>query len=380
MAQLGDVLGEIRIGDPLPFDVLSANGLLLLARGQTLNSPAQLAQLVERGATVDDAELARLREAAAQPQPAPPLTLFDLWAQAPVRLGQLFSTMAEPGFAARLAQFVAEHSALLRRDVDVAIYLAIRLDPNQLHRYGLLHALHTALVAELAASRLGWPDADRLRFVQAALTMNLAIVELQGRLASRDARVTPAERAELRAHPGAAAAALRAAGVADEDWLQAVEQHHERRGGGGYPQGMDAPAPLAVVLRLIDVFTARIIARPSRPALTVQEAARLMFVETEGHPVAAALIKECGLYPPGDFVQLASGERAVVVRRGADARAPVVAAITNPAGAAIVDTILRDTADKAFAIVGPAAERKLVVRLPPQRLYGLCGLESPAAP
>lgn len=380
MAQLGEVAAEIRLGDPLPFDILSAQGMLLLARGQVLASAAQLEQLIERGARVDDAQLALLRAPA--PQPGAALTLFDLWTQAPGQLAQVLATVAEPGFAVRLAAFVADHQGLLRRDVDIAIYLAVRQEGNQLHRYSVLHALRTALVSELAASRLGWPDDQRLRLVQAALTMNLAIVELQGRLAcrdTRDTRVTPAERAELRAHPAAAEAALRAAGIEDEDWLLAVAQHHERRGGGGYPSGLAEPSALAVVLRLIDVFCAKISPRASRPALTVQEAARQMFVETPGHPLAAALIKECGLYPPGDFVQLASGECAVVVRRGADVRTPQVAAITNAAGAPIVDTILRDTADSRFAIAGPATQLKLVQRLPPQRLYGLCLIDAPAA-
>lgn len=370
MAQLSDVSGEIRVGQPLPFDILSASGVLLLARGQIVASARQLEQLVERGSTVEDAEVERVRAVQAAHPDRPP-TLFDLWAQAPTRLEQLLAGIGEPGFGPRLARFAADFVALVRRDVDIAIYLTLRQDPARLQRYGLAHALHTALVAELAAARLGWPDPDRLRFVQAALTMNLAIVELQGRLASSDTRLTEAQRRELRAHPAAAVAALRAAGIDDETWLSTVAQHHERRGGSGYPEGLAEPAPLAVALRLADVFMAKISPRVSRPALPVQEAARQMFLEADGSPVAAAVVKEYGIFPPGDFVQLASGERAVVVRRGADARTPVVAAITSAAGAPIVDTVPRDTRDKAFAIVGPAAERKLVVRVPPERLYGL---------
>jgi HD-GYP domain-containing protein (c-di-GMP phosphodiesterase class II) len=259
----------------------------------------------------------------------------------------------------------------VRRDPDIAIYLTVRQNPNRLQRYGLAHALHTALVAELAAARLAWADADRLRYVKAALTMNLAIVELQGRLAASDLRPTEAQRVELRAHPQAAVDALRAAGIDDATWFEAVLQHHERRDGSGYPAGLSDPAPLAVSLRLADVFMAKISPRASRDALTVQEAARQMFRESDGSPVAAAVVKEYGIYPPGDFVQLASGERAVVVRRGADARTPLVAAITSRTGAPIVDTLRRDTREKEHAIVGTAAERKLVVRVPPERLYGL---------
>lgn len=371
MPQLDEVASEIRVGQPLPFDILNEQGRLLLARGQIVVSAAQLAQLIERGATVDQAELDRvLAVKAANPDRAP-VTLFDLWAQAVTRLEQLLASITQPGFPARLDRFSTDFVALARRDVDIAVYLTVRQNPNRLQRYGLAHALHTALVAELAAARLGWADADRLRFVKAALTMNLGIVELQGRLAASDLRVTEAQRAELRAHPQTAVDALRAAGVDDELWLQAVLQHHERRGGSGYPAALQEPAALAVALRLADVFIAKISPRASRDALTIQEAARQMFLEADGSPVAAAVVKEYGLFPPGDFVQLASGERAVVVRRGADARTPMVAAITSRTGAPIVQTVPRDTRQKEHAIVGAAAERKLVVRVPPERLYGL---------
>lgn len=370
MAELGEVTDEIRVGQPLPFDILNANGVLLLARGQLVSSQSQLEQLVERGATVEDTDVERVRAVKAA-HPEQPVTLFDLWAQAPTQLELLLAGIAEPGFPERLDRFTDAFVALCRRDVDISIYLTIRQDPARLQRYGLAHSLHTALVAELAAARLGWPDADRRRFVKAALTMNVAIVGLQSRLACTDARVTEAQRNELRAHPQAAVALLQAAGIDDALWLEAVAQHHERRGGSGYPAGIDAPAPLAVALRLADVFMAKISPRVSRESLPIQEAARQMFLEADGSPVASAVIKEYGIFPPGDFVQLASGERAVVVRRGADARTPVVAAITSPSGAPIVDTIPRDTRDKAYAITGPAAERKLVVRVPPERLYGL---------
>lgn len=370
MAQLGEVSGEIRVGQPLPFDILNADGVLLLARGQVVASAAQLAQLVERGATVEEAELERVQAVKAA-HPDRPFTLFDLWAQAPTRLETLLGSVAEAGFDQRLDRFTSDFIALARRDADIAIYLTVRQNPQRLQRYGLNHALHTALVAELAAGRLGWPEADRRRFVKAALTMNLAILELQGRLASSDNRLTETQRAALQAHPGAAAAALQAAGIDDPLWLEAVAQHHERRGGSGYPAGLQEPAPLAVALRLADVFMAKISPRVSREALPVQEAARQMFLEADGSPVAAAVVKEYGIFPPGDFVQLASGERAVVVRRGSDARTPKVAAITSSSGAPIVDTVPRDTREQAHAIVGPAAERRLVVRVPPERLYGL---------
>ena len=42
----------------------------------------------------------------------------------------------------------------------------------------------------LAAARLAWSDAETKRIVSAALTMNLSIVELQGRMATQGGKPT----------------------------------------------------------------------------------------------------------------------------------------------------------------------------------------------
>lgn len=42
---------------------------------------------------------------------------------------------------------------------------------------------------------------------------------------------------QIRAHPDASVAPLRAAGIADDDGLAAVAEHHEHVGGGVYPRG-----------------------------------------------------------------------------------------------------------------------------------------------
>ena len=116
---------------------------------------------------------------------------------------------------------------------------------------------------------------------------------------------------------------------------------------------------------------AKISPRTDRPPVPIQEAERQLFAETGGSAIAAAVIKEFGIYPPGDFVQLKSGELAVVVRRGAAVNTPTAAAITDRKGMPIVGTNMRDTARPEFAVAGPSPDQKLVLRVPPERLFGL---------
>lgn len=363
---------QVVVGQPLPFGVRDEHGKLLLAKGHVVADEAQLAALLERGAYVD-AEEARavLQAAQAGDAAARKLTLFDHWEQMIWRLERVLKSVEEPGLPQRVTELVGALLTLQQRDPDVAIYTAMRQDPKRLSVYGLTHALYSAMACGLATTRLGWSEADMQRLVGAALTMNLPIIELQGRLATQGNKPTETQFERLRAHPSAAADALAAAGVSDTDWLAAVRQHHERRDGSGYPSATREVAPLALALRQADVLLAKISPRTGRPALPIQQAHREMFAECGGDPFASALIKEFGIFPPGDFVQLKSGEMAVVVRRGPTATTPEVAAITDRKGMPVTSSVRRDTTKPEFAIAGPATDKALVLRVPPERLFGL---------
>jgi HD-GYP domain-containing protein (c-di-GMP phosphodiesterase class II) len=367
------VSGQLKVGAALPFGVRDEHGQLLLARGQMIDSDQQLAVLLARGLYADQDEVQAALNARAGPAPdsARRRTLFDLWEQTAWHLDRLHKSIdTEAGFEARCDEFVTSFVELVQRDIDIAIFLSVRQDARRLPLYGLTHALHTALVCHLMGQRMGWNGSQARSLVKAALTMNMGITELQGRVAATG-RITEPQREQVRQHPQLAFDKLAAAGVADVLWLEAVLQHHERSGGGGYPAKCAAPSEWAAALRVADVFMAKISARADRPPLTVQDAARQMFAEAQGNPVAAAVIKEYGIYPPGNAVVLASGELAVVIRRGATAVTPLAAAITDKAGMPTVGTARRDTSQPAYAIKAAATDLRLVQRVPPERLYGL---------
>jgi HD-GYP domain-containing protein (c-di-GMP phosphodiesterase class II) len=364
------VASQIKVGLPLPFGVRDEHGKLLLARGQTIASDAQLEALLSRGLYAERDEV-KAAEGRSETPERRRLTLFDLWEQAIWGLERLLKSIDEaPDFGARCDEFASRLMELVRRDPDIGIYLSVRQDERRLNLYGLTHTLHCALVCQLMASRLGWPDERARTLVKAALTMNLTILEVQGRYAVHG-RLGDAQRAQIRAHPEQAVERLRAAGVADDEWLHTVLEHHERPGGGGYPRDLAQPSEAAGMLRLADVFMAKISPRQERAAMSIQDAARQMFSEAAGSPAAMAIIKEYGIYPPGNFVQLASGEMAVIIRRGATAHTPVAAAITDKAGVPTVNTTRRDTAQPTYAIKALATDKSLVLRVPPERLYGL---------
>ena len=169
---------QILVGAPLKFSVLDEAGNLLLAAGKTVNSDSQCEMLQRRGMFAEFEEPEDDDEALDRP-----LTVFDRWDRAARQLDRLLGSLGRSGFPARCQAFADEVMALVARDPDVAIYTAVRQDPAKRMRWGLNHALHCALLGQLAATRVGWPREKVGRLVRAALTMNLAIVAIQGRFA-----------------------------------------------------------------------------------------------------------------------------------------------------------------------------------------------------
>jgi HD-GYP domain-containing protein (c-di-GMP phosphodiesterase class II) len=201
--------------------------------------------------------------------------------------------------------------------------------------------------------------------------MNVSIGELQAILAEQRTAPTVKQMDQIRSHTQRSVQLLRDAGVSDEDWLTTVMDHHERRNGKGYPKALIEVGQLPAVLRAADVYMAKISPRAQRAALAPKAAARQLFEEEAGGPVAAALIKPLGVYPPGDLVKLRNGEVAVVIRRGATAAAPLVAAIANKLGKPVVTTTQRDTAQTEFAIDSALPDHSAFGRILPERVYGL---------
>lgn len=365
------VQNQIRVGQPLPFNVRDEQAQLLLARGHVVASDAQLEALIERGAYVDIEEYKKVRGAPEEEVQQRKLTIFGVWDQMIWRVDRLIRSTDEPGFDARADDVARAFIALVQRDPDIGLYLANRQDPKRFSLYGLTHSMFTALAGCLVVQRMGWDEGRLVTLVKAALTMNMAIIELQGQLAVQGKKPNEQQQLKLRAHPQAAYDRLVAAGVTDQAWLHAVLHHHERKGGGGYPTGIAEPCEFATALRCVDVFMAKISPRNERSAIPIQEAQRQLFAESGGSALAATLIKEFGIYPPGEFVQLKSGELAVVVRRGAAVNTPLAAAITDRKGMPIVGTNQRDTSKAEFAITGPVRNHQLVLRVQPERLFGL---------
>jgi HD-GYP domain-containing protein (c-di-GMP phosphodiesterase class II) len=349
---LTEVQHRIQVGAPLPFNVRAADGSLMLARQQILHSTEHVKALCERGALVDLDELLSPTD---RVQKASPAELPALWRAHMDGLSQRLLNAKEPGFRAALEAESQPVLALVARDPDLAIFQVLSQSATPDRQYGLTHSLHAAIVARLVAERIGWRDNALETVFKAALTMNISMLDLQGQLAHRAEPLDDEQRRAVQVHPIASVHLLELAGVSNADWLTAVAQHHEQEDGMGYPSGTAIVHEMAQLIQRADRYTAKLSARGYRDSKTADQAGREMFMQAPGHPMNAALAKEMGVYPPGAFVRLASGEVGVVVKRGPRVNTPVVAVFQGADGKSLSQPVARQTLLPAHAVVGVIA-------------------------
>ena len=191
----------------------------------------------------------------------------------------------------------------------------------------------------------------------AALTHDLGLIDIQDTLDKQAAPLTPSQKARIASHPAESVQILRELGVRDPAWLDAVQHHHERIDGSGYPDRLvgDALRPPARVLAVADTYSAMVRDRPYRKAMVSRAAMREMMV-TQGKQIdqrlIQAMIKEIGVFPPGVLVKLANGEIAVVKEGLADRASPVVCAFIKPDGMPMLTLLRRETARPEYTIEG----------------------------
>ncbi len=373
VCSLNSVKDRVVLGEPLPFSVRDNNRMLLLAKGQIIHDDEQLSDLFQRGALVEADELLAAVQPVRREDPALRLARLPAdWDRTTQDVRRALSAEI-PELAASLRSATTLLLSLIDSAPDVALAQIVRQPESGSGHYGVSHSVHAATACYSAARYLGWdPSSQRLAF-QAAMTMNLGMLDLQARLATQVSPLTAKQREQIQAHPTRSAEMLSDAGIQDADWLEAVAQHHELPDGSGYPRGISDICELAEMLRFADVYTARLSARASRPAMSAQQAGRELHQMADASPLANALIKAFGVFPPGSLVKLASGELGLVVRNGSKAHHPLVAALTNAAGEPRMTPLVRDSALDSHAVVALLPPHAMPMRLSEERISGLIG-------
>ena len=373
---------------PLPTDLWTADGRLLLAKGHALGSHDQIHALDGRQPRVRPEDAAAWMLATGdrsviptgtvvrRPQEATPAVtspgLHSRWLDLHGALNLLLRRGAEASDALpRLNEIGTRLAQLVERQPDESLFVLVQLLYDGQTPYCASNALAAATLCELLGPLAQLPAPARVSLRQAALTMNIAMARLQDELAHQKAPPAEHQRAAIHAHPTAGHALLQQLGVTDAEWLHLVLNHHEAPDGSGYPAGRAVDSLSLQILRLADRFIARISPRRSRTSLSARQAVRAHYLELRDHPsqLGELLVRRLGLYLPGSYVKLRNGEIAVVTRISNTVDKPTVLSILNKDGLPYGAPRVRHTLAPEFQIVEPVLAEKVKLRLDPARVF-----------
>ncbi len=393
-------IDSIQFGKPLPFVLRNAQGALLAQRGFVVHNRAELQQLLARGVALyvdtdesEDAhrtyvgELQKMIDsdkplgqiasaqmsAAARPTARERIGKFPPdWAELQEQASTLLRAPQSMDFGGRFFDLSQELAHQCAQAPDASLLALVYLSAQEARQYSATHAMLVACVCMVTAREvLNWAGPRIQVLGQAALSMNLAMTELQDQLAQQANPLSTPQIEAVESHAVRSEALLHQLGVADAAWLEAVRLHHHRQPGplAEKSEGQQ----MARLIQRADIFGARLAPRITRKPMAVTAAMQASYYDEDRQvdEAGAAIVKALGIYPPGAFVRLASQEIAIVLRRGSSATTPRVAVLVNREGMATGEPMRRDTALAQWKITGPVAQRDVRVQMPLVRLLAL---------
>jgi len=281
-------------------------------------------------------------------------TLVQRWSDLESKLGGLLGSVATTDdFESRLGALERPITKLLEHDPAASQFILFNRAVSHYGGYSVMHSLLCAALVDLLADTFALSEQQRRSVVCAALTMNVAMTQMQDTLALQKNAPSPNQRVLIDAHPAAGKQMLERAGVSDQDWLAVVAQHHAPVSGEGDLATWPPVARLTRLLQTVDRYTAAMSPRKSRSGRTARDSVRTVVIQagaTKHDEVGTALVRVLGLCPPGTFVQLANNETAVVLRTGTRPAEPWVAVVLNARDEPISEPRLRDTSKPGFTV------------------------------
>ena len=246
-------IAMLAVGKPLPVDVWSDSGQLLLKKGQPIVSEQHKEKLhsFNAGTTPSDGlAWQRAYERMVHAMLRDGVDLMEIanasmpseiresdyvvgqeakggWLdlQAVLR-GILYQGGLAINPAGRLEGIKTRALALLKENPDDSLFCLYQALGDDTLGYCATHALLCFVICELTGQKLGWGLADREPLHAAALTMNIAMAREQDSLARQSSPVSGWQRTLIKEHPEKGAAVLAGFGWDEPDLLDIVRWHH----------------------------------------------------------------------------------------------------------------------------------------------------------
>lgn len=364
---------QLTVGQPLPWDVFGHDGVLLLKRGQIIESQRALDRFIEEGLYLQGNDFSSGGPVVIEQKTSALQHVLD----ARRHMGTIFNRRPEiqDDFSGRMEKAVQCVRSACESNARVSLSSILLMQDIP---YTIRHAVDTAILATVLAEALTVDIEARSDIVAAALTMNFGMYEVQEKVHSIHGPLNEKLLSMIRSHPDIGAERLEKLGISNSSWLTMVRQHHERHDGSGYPASLPGESITmgARIIGLADRYSAMVSVRGYRGPQKPNAALRELYTkhgQTIDVTVAATLIRVLGLYPVGTLVRLVTGEIGVVTGAGEAADTPEVHAIMTKNGAMLDVASHRKTHLSKFAIEEVITLDKLTT---PVRMVALWGKDA----
>ena len=191
--------------------------------------------------------------------------------------------------------------------------------------YLFSHAISCSVWGAVLARELGLPPDDVNQVAIACSLLDIGKTTLPLELLNSAEAPNEEQWQLLRGHVKRGVDLLTENGLSDTRILSAIETHHERHDGSGYPNGLAGnkiPA-FGRIAGIVDSYDAMITERPYAPAKSSYQA--IQEIQQNADTLFQAelvdyFIKAVGVFPVGAIVELNTGEVGVVVSQSVDSR------------------------------------------------------------
>jgi len=179
-----------------------------------------------------------------------------------------------------------DHAQRLQTVIELVLALSVH------DRASRGHSERVRVFTDLLADELKLPESDRNRLRWAALLHDIGKLEVSPAILNKPAKPSEDEWAVLHRHPEEGARLVAPLLPWLAEWGLAVEQHHERFDGTGYPRGLRGHeiALAARIVSVADVYEVMTAPRPYKRPMSVT-AAREELVRVAGTQLDPAIVR-----------------------------------------------------------------------------------------
>lgn len=192
------------------------------------------------------------------------------------------------------------------------------LDIRAVAGYTFAHSVNTCVLATLTAIRQSCSPEQLENLAIGSLLHDIGYVVVPPEILQKKEILNQDEYGLVKTHSVFGLELIKNSSLYNEEVGKVIVQHHERRNGEGYPQGLvgDEINPLAQIVAVADVYDALTSTRPYRSAYQPYEAVEMLSAwgeELFSLENIRSFLSCIAAYPVGSHVMLSSGESGLVI-------------------------------------------------------------------